>query len=710
MIVGWLALATAALLALGGAASAPGGILLGAPRIPWAAVVLVALAGVVFRAGWPSGSVGLGLLPLLVLVLSGLRAPEARALTGPPLVAPVLAAVILALGSRRRPLPSWVFPAVVLVVHLTMAWRLHVQVGPNGDEPHYLMVADSLLRDGDLAVETDFKEGRYRAFHPGPLEPDYLVRGRGGVIYSLHAVGLSLLILPAYALGGYTGVALFMGFLTTLVAWETRALLRDVLGGEDRVAGGTPEAVAWVVALSPPLLPFAGLVFTEVPAALVVAFVLRHGRRLAHKPAWVAFSLALAVSFLPWLNVRYVPVSVVLLLYLLWHRFSRSGALSVVGPAVASAVAIGLYHFALYGFVDPRLVYGRRHDLSLLRIPEGVAGILFDQEFGLLVYAPIYAFALVGFAFLLRRSRAIGLAALAVAFVTLAMTGSWVMWRGGWNPPARFLVPVVSALALAVGAALPRGLTAPAALLAGWSLFAGLGGAFEPRLVHRDRDGTAPFFRELSGAEEWTHLLPGYVRPETAGDRGPLTAVWGLALLVATLPRRRGQDRAPRDAGGRLVLAIAGMLAAAGVASRASSGRAGGREAVRVVGRPAIEVPRWSATSAAGAQWGPEVLSWGPVYEPHRHPGGAVIGDRLPLPPGRYAVLLRGERFDAAVPEMSVQASPALEPGPPGPLRADVDGLAGVIVVPPGQRETTLRLCRGGAMRLDRVELRRVGF
>ena len=83
------------------------------------------------------------------------------------------------------------------------------------------------------------------------------------------------------------------------------------------------------------------------------------------------------------------------------------------------------------------------------------------------------------------------------------------MWRGGFNPPSRFLVPVVPALALAVGAALPRGLTAPAALLAGWSLFAGLGGALEPRLVHRDRDGTAPFFREMSGAEEWTRLLPG---------------------------------------------------------------------------------------------------------------------------------------------------------------------------------------------------------
>ena len=67
------------------------------------------------------------------------------------------------------------------------------------------MVAESLLRDGDLALERDYAEGRYAAFHDAPLEPHYRVRGRGGEIYSLHAVGLSLLILPAWALAGLRG-------------------------------------------------------------------------------------------------------------------------------------------------------------------------------------------------------------------------------------------------------------------------------------------------------------------------------------------------------------------------------------------------------------------------------------------------------------------------------------------------------------------------
>jgi hypothetical protein len=658
------------------------------------------------------------LAPLLLLVLTGVPLPGLGAFTGLPLVAVVCAAGLLLLGNRARPQAPWVFLVVVLAVHLAAAWRVHVQVGPNGDEPHYLMVADSLLKDGDLRVEADFEEGRYRDFHPGPLKPHYLVRGREGVIYSQLGVGLSLLILPAYALGGYTGAALFMGVLTALVAWETRGLLRDVLSGprestEGRdVAGAAPggsgaaEAVAWVVALSPPLLHFAGLVFTEAAAALIVVVVLRHARGLAARSWRVALALALAASFLPWLNVRYTPVSILLLLYVLWHRRDRRGSVSVGAAALGSAGAIALYHFVLYGFLDPRRVYGKRHDLSLLRIPEGMGGLLFDQEFGLLVYAPVFAFAVVGFVFLVRRSRVTGGVALAVALVTFGVAGSWVMWRGGFNPPSRFLVPVVPALALAVGAALPRGLTAPAALLAGWSLFAGLGGALEPRLVHRDRDGTAPLFREMSGAEEWTRLLPGYVLTETAPDRGPLTLVWGIALIVAVLPRCRGRDGPPNDGAGRLALATAGMLVAAGVASVVSHGQSGGRDAVRVVGRSALEVPGWSVTGEAGARWGPEVLTWGPVYEPHRHPGGAVIGDRLPLGPGRYTLRVLGDRLSERAPGLSLQASPALAPQAGPPLMPEEEGLATEIVVPRGQRETTLRLVGGGAFRVDGLELR----
>src|SRR6185369_10497525 len=234
---------------------------------------------------------------------------------------------------------------------------------------------------------------------------------------------------------------------------------------------------------------------------------------------------------------------------------------------------------ALYGFFDPRRVYGRRPELSLATLPEGLPGLLLDQEFGLLVYAPVFVLAVPGFVRLAMRDRRGALFAGGLIAAALLMAGSWPMWRGGWNPPARFLLPVVPALALGLAASFQRGFGSASALLLGWSVWTGLAGGMEPRLVHRDRDGTAPLFRAFSGAEEWTRLLPGYVLDESAGDRTALAAVWGVALLAAAAAvRGRGTPAG-------LGACIAGLAAAAGTASVLSTARTGGRDAVRVVGR-----------------------------------------------------------------------------------------------------------------------------
>src|SRR6185503_7444554 len=103
-------------------------------------------------------------------------------------------------------------------------------------------------------------------------------------IYSLHALGLSLLILPAYALGGYPAASLFMAGLAALLAREVRELAR-AWTGQDALA----EGIGWVTALSPPLIHYAGLVFTEVPAALIVAWTLRRVPALSSmRPAALA--------------------------------------------------------------------------------------------------------------------------------------------------------------------------------------------------------------------------------------------------------------------------------------------------------------------------------------------------------------------------------------------------------------------------------------
>lgn len=613
-------------LALGGAARAADGALLqGLPPLLAGAVVAVGAALLAARSDDRGACAALGgLWPVpLVILLAGAPWPGAGALTGRPLAALALAGFVL-LGLARRPrIPGWLFLPAVFAVQLASGAHSAVRVGPQGDEPHYLVVAQSLLQDHDLRLERDFEERRYLAFFDRPMEPHYRVRGREGAIYSLHAVGLSVLILPAYAIAGYPGAVAFMALLTALLCNEVRLLLRRLLPDPTRADG-----LAVVFALSPPLLHFGGLVFTEVPAALAVALVLRLGLE-TRGAVGIGLSIGALLGALPWLNARYSILSLLLAIYVLagrpglrlWLPGGLIGALSAAG--------IALYHSILYGFFDLRRVYGRRPEFDPATLIEGTPGLLLDQEFGLLVYAPLFALTAPGL-WSLRRSRprlAAGAALTVVAMFLLA--GTWHMWRGGFNPPARFLVPLWAPLVLGVGWALREAVSARAALLIGWTLFVAASGALRPELVHRDRDGTAPLWRAASGAEEWTRLLPAYVLAEP--DRHRLAAVWGGLLLLAAVGRHRRVTA-------RSLLAATAALAGAGlIAGRTTDAPPSVRDRTRLLGRPAVAFPSWSFWARAEAGWDPPVAD----YAPHRFPGGLTIGDRLELAPGGYELEVR---------------------------------------------------------------------
>ena len=691
-VLGAGAIALACLLAAGGAAAEAGAVWIGFPGV---AALAAAAAGLAL--GWAlrsrvSFAVAAGLLAPLSLLLLGAPLAGVRALSGPPLAALGLAGLALAAATSRVRLGGPLFLPLVFAVLLGVAGRSHVQVGPEGDEPHYLMVADSLLRDGDLALEKDYAERRYASFHDGVLEPHYRVRGKGGEIYSLHAVGLSVLILPAWALAGYAGVTVFMTLISALVVREVREWIRELTDRD-----GLAEAGGWLAALSPPLVYYAGLVFTEVPAALCVSAGLRLSRR-EHLGTREAVLVGCAAAAMGWLNVRYAPLATVVIAHALWRHPRVRTIVGVLAPCTVSAAGLLLYHHALYGFWDPRRVYGRRPEFALATLPEGLPGLLLDQEFGLLVYAPVLVLALVGLVFLWRRDRGLGLAALAAIAAVVLTAATWHMWRGGFNPPARFLVPIVPLLWLGVALVFDkRGLTAGAALLVGWTLWTGFEGASQPRLVHRDRDGTAPLFRERSGAREWTGLLPAYVLSDP--DRHRLAGVWALALLAAVPWRAR-----PASAR-RLAVACLGLVVAARAAAVLSRSRAEDRDAVRLAGRSGVRVPGWRVGEAP-ARWTPHGLGWGPLYEPHRHPAGAELGRRLPLPPGSYRLAIAARDLAGSAPTLVVVPDRPGAVAREAPCASSAAGWEAPFAVRPGERAVTLLLKGGGPLLVTDLTLR----
>ena len=135
--------------------------------------------------------------PLALLLVSAL--PLVPALTGhaPLLLAPqgallaLLATAVAAVAFLRTGLAAAVSrlstPPVALlfglpfVFYLALATRLPGPAGPQGDEPHYLVMAHSLWNDGDLDLADEFERREYSSFYGGALAPHTSPRSPPGI-------------------------------------------------------------------------------------------------------------------------------------------------------------------------------------------------------------------------------------------------------------------------------------------------------------------------------------------------------------------------------------------------------------------------------------------------------------------------------------------------------------------------------------------------
>src|SRR6266567_6408771 len=90
---------------------------------------------------------------------------------------------------------------VALAAIFLLSWGLttHGKYSATGDEPHYLMIAQSLWADGDLDVGNNYERHDGVLFGAAGLQPELHARaGRFGRILPVHEIGVPILLLPAY--------------------------------------------------------------------------------------------------------------------------------------------------------------------------------------------------------------------------------------------------------------------------------------------------------------------------------------------------------------------------------------------------------------------------------------------------------------------------------------------------------------------------------
>ena len=406
--------------------------------------------------------------------------------------------------SRLRPGPAILF-ASTFAVYALLGLRLPGAAGPQGDEPHYLAMAQSLLSDGDLDLTDEFRDREYALFFAGTLEPHTSPASPRGRLYSIHTPGLPAFILPGYALAGFRGAQL----LLSLVAALASVVVFRVVAG----LGGSPGRayLAWgLAAFAPPLPIFAVSIYPETVAALALAVFLWRARETNGSGPLVA--VALLAALLPWLHPKFLPLAAVGVALVVVRPGPRWARTLAVALPLLSLLALLAWFKATFGLASLTAAYGPgfASDVRLVNVPWGLLGLIFDRQFGLLMVAPVFLLAVPGAWALAKERRDDALRALVLAASAVGVGASFSMWWGGSCPPARFMVPAVPALALFV-AATPRTVRVLTGALSAASFAVLVLAAEAPRALHNRPDGESGLLRLLAPALDLDGGLPSFV-------------------------------------------------------------------------------------------------------------------------------------------------------------------------------------------------------
>jgi hypothetical protein len=379
-------------------------------------------------------------------------------------------------GLPRKKLMMLLFVTAFLLYHQGAALLVSRGLAFPGDEPYYLLTANSLYQDQDINLANDYAEGDHANFYPPELYPNlrlqaYARVGRHGsdTIYPINQPGVSVLILPWYALSQlFKGRALIFVLKSSLAFWAALLgiqlyLLFVQLWGSARLA----LSLWFIYAFTAPIFFYGFHVYPAVPIALFSVYIYRKARSPGPLPAAQYVFCGFLLALYPWFGLKYNMIMWPLLLVAGYHfvrdhkiRWKTMGFL--LFPLI-SQLGFYLYVFELYGTFNPIAIYEgvltpekiqnfrdvMRDTPLMLRI-DSFFDYFLDQRDGLLLYSPWYLFALLGLVEMFRRARTtlLTFALLAGPFL---FNYAFFAHRQGSSPPGRVLAPLSWMGAIAVG-------------------------------------------------------------------------------------------------------------------------------------------------------------------------------------------------------------------------------------------------------------------
>jgi hypothetical protein len=259
-----------------------------------------------------------------------------------------------------------------------------------GDEPHYLVITSGLARHGTLEQSAPYaEEFKTRELYKAGLGGEtHAVTGPNGM-YNKHGIGLPLLLVIPFLLGGALGAKVFMIFVgagVVVVSWKIASIF-------------IPDDKARLIAvlatcIGLPLIPASNQIYPDIPGGFISLigvywFITAEKKR----PFFLCLLFAILLAFLPWLHVRFSATCLVLIVAIVW-KINRGGTGSSRIPLSVSMLLLlllsfsGLAAYNLYAFSNACGPFTATLEISKTSMMV-LLGLFLDQNQGFLLQNPM---------------------------------------------------------------------------------------------------------------------------------------------------------------------------------------------------------------------------------------------------------------------------------------------------------------------------------
>lgn len=291
----------------------------------------------------------------------------------------------------RRILSYKALLCVPTLAYLLVAVFMHQRDAdrPGGDEPYYLLAAESIVDDCDLDLKNNLQK---HGSQPAGMNESHLILQPHGW-FSVHNPGLAAFVSLPWAVGGPWGSRLMMALGCGLAA----PILYRTIG---RIWPSPVGALllSLSLALAMPLLHASNQIYPDLLAGILLLFVA--DKALAAEPdsstlRWRDLLLPAALAFLPWLHVKYTAAALVALA---WYVHAGPQPRSfITGAALGVSVAL----LACYnGYAFGKATGPYQQGALALGINSAIVflGLHFDQTQGMFFEQPLWLLGLIGLA------------------------------------------------------------------------------------------------------------------------------------------------------------------------------------------------------------------------------------------------------------------------------------------------------------------------